>query len=113
MRGWEGQYHRARVSGGLRQHDRRLVSAGRLPGHQPWRHGDRGGQLGQGDWHRDTRQRQSLGQSEFIEGFSFTVSVPGGLPRYGIQVGQNWGTVWESASEMQKGPALTLGSLSG
>ena len=49
----------------------------------------------------------------FVEGFSFTATVPGGLSQYGIQVGQNRGTVWESVSEMQKGPTLTLGSLSG
>lgn len=41
--------------------------------------------------------------------YNFTVTVPGGLSRYGIQVGQNRGTVWESASQMKAGPSLCLG----
>ena len=45
--------------------------------------------------------------------YTFTVTgLPGGLSRYGIKVGQNRGTIWESASQV-KDPALTLGSLSG
>ena len=41
--------------------------------------------------------------------FSFKVTVPGALPRYGIQVGgTSHGTVWDSAAQMQSGPALTL-----
>ena len=45
--------------------------------------------------------------------YTFTVtSLPGGLERYGVKVGQNRGTVWETASQM-KDPGLTLGSLSG
>lgn len=48
----------------------------------------------------------------FIADYDFTVSVPGGLARYGIKVGQNRGTIYETASQM-KHPALTLGSLTG
>jgi hypothetical protein len=45
--------------------------------------------------------------------YDFTVAgLPGGLPRYGFQVGQNRGTVWQTAAQV-KAPALTLGSLSG
>lgn len=45
--------------------------------------------------------------------YAFTVSgLPAGLPRYGIKVGQNRGTIWETASQI-KDPSLTLGSLSG
>lgn len=41
--------------------------------------------------------------------FTFTVQVPGGLPRYGIQVqGVNHGTVWFSATQMKAGPGLSL-----
>ena len=44
--------------------------------------------------------------------YTFTVTVPGGLDRYGITVGKNRGVIYESASQM-KDPGLTLGSLSG
>jgi len=44
--------------------------------------------------------------------YTFTVTVPGGLARYGITVGRNRGVIYESASQM-KDPGLTLGSLSG
>ena len=44
--------------------------------------------------------------------YTFTVTVPGGLPRYGLTVGRNRGIIYESASQM-KDPGLTLGSLSG
>jgi hypothetical protein len=40
--------------------------------------------------------------------FPFDVKVPGGLPRYGIEIGRR-GTVWYSAAEMRNGPKLTLG----
>jgi hypothetical protein len=41
--------------------------------------------------------------------FSFKVTVPGGLPRYGIQVnGTRHGTLWESAKQMQSGPGLLI-----
>jgi hypothetical protein len=46
--------------------------------------------------------------------FSFTVTVPGGLPRYGIQVGgTSHGTVWDSAAQMKSGPALSLDETAG
>jgi hypothetical protein len=44
--------------------------------------------------------------------YTFTATVPGGLDRYGLTVGRNRGTIWESAPQM-KDPGLTLGSLSG
>lgn len=44
--------------------------------------------------------------------YTFTVTVPGGLDRYGITVGRNRGVIYQSASQM-KNPGLTLGSLSG
>jgi hypothetical protein len=46
--------------------------------------------------------------------FSFKVTVPGALPRYGIQVnGTSHGTVWESAAQMKSGPALSLDETTG
>jgi hypothetical protein len=46
--------------------------------------------------------------------FSFKVTVPGGQPRYGIQVGgTSHGTVWESAAQMQSGPALDIDETTG
>lgn len=45
--------------------------------------------------------------------YQFVVTVPGGLDRYGVKVGQNRGTIYETAEEMKDGPSLTLGSLSG
>lgn len=46
--------------------------------------------------------------------FTFSVTVPGGLPRYGIQVGgTGHGTVWESAAQMKSGPALTIDETTG
>jgi hypothetical protein len=42
--------------------------------------------------------------------YPFDVKVPGGLPRYGIEIGHNRGTVWFSQSQMRNGPILTLGS---
>ena len=41
--------------------------------------------------------------------YTFTVTVPAGLPRYGIQVGNGHGTIWESAAQMKAGPSLCLG----
>ena len=51
--------------------------------------------------------------SEWVEAFSFTVRVPGGLDRYGIETGQNRGILWFTAAQMSKGPALSLGSMGG
>ena len=40
--------------------------------------------------------------------YTFTVTVPGGLPRYGIQVGgTGHGTIWETPAQMIR-PALNL-----
>jgi hypothetical protein len=49
---------------------------------------------------------QDLEWSEF---YQFSVTVPGGQPRYGIQVGSGHGTVWFTAQQMQHGPGLCLG----
>lgn len=51
--------------------------------------------------------------TEFVAVYDFTVTVPSGLDRYGIKIGQNRGTIYESSMEMKQGPSLTLGSLSG
>jgi hypothetical protein len=46
--------------------------------------------------------------------FSFKVTVPGGLPRYGIQVnGTRHGTLWESAKQMQAGPGVLIDETTG
>jgi hypothetical protein len=48
-----------------------------------------------------------LGDSE--DDFAFKVTVPGGLPRYGIQIGgTGHGTTWESAGQMTSGPSLEI-----
>lgn len=43
--------------------------------------------------------------------YTFTVSgLPGGLARYGFQVGnQSRGTVWETPAEVKSGPSLCVG----
>jgi hypothetical protein len=46
----------------------------------------------------------------WVEAFVFTVTVPGGERRYGIEVGHDRGTAWFTQTEMRKGPVLTLGS---
>jgi hypothetical protein len=48
----------------------------------------------------------------YVAVYDFTVTVPGSQARYGISVGKNRGTIWESPSQI-KDPTLTLGSLSG
>jgi len=40
--------------------------------------------------------------------YSFTVTVPSGEPRYGIQIGHDRGTVWFTQQQMAKGPGLSL-----
>ncbi len=50
----------------------------------------------------------ALGGSVAEDDYKFTVTVPGGETRYGIQVGTGHGTVWVTPAEMKKGPALTL-----
>jgi hypothetical protein len=49
--------------------------------------------------------------SDFIAVYSFTVSVPARLRRYGIKIGSSHGIVWFSAAHMSNGPVLTLGSI--
>jgi len=39
--------------------------------------------------------------------YDFTVTVPSGLPRYGIRITTH-GTVWFTPSQMSKGPVLSL-----
>ncbi len=51
--------------------------------------------------------------TSFVAEYDFTVTVPGGLARYGIRAGQNRGTTWLTPQQMRNGPALSLGSLSG
>ena len=46
--------------------------------------------------------------SLYEEDFGFAVTVPKGLPRYGIQVG-NSSILWFSEQEMTQGPGLCLG----
>jgi len=41
--------------------------------------------------------------------YTFTVSVPGGLSRYGITVSHR-GTVWFTVAQMSKGPGLSISS---
>jgi hypothetical protein len=41
--------------------------------------------------------------------YRFTVTVPGGLPRYGITVSHR-GTIYFSTAQMEKGPGLSLSS---
>jgi len=43
--------------------------------------------------------------------FDFMLTVPAGLPGYGIAVGTGHGVAWFSAAQMLAGPVLTLGSL--
>jgi hypothetical protein len=46
--------------------------------------------------------------------FMFRVTVPGGLPRYGIQVnGTGHGTLWDSAAQMKSGPAVEIDETGG
>jgi hypothetical protein len=48
----------------------------------------------------------------YVAVYDFTVTVPGGESRYGIQAGKGRGIIWVSPSQM-KNPSLTLGSLDG
>jgi len=40
--------------------------------------------------------------------YTFTVTVPAGESRYGIEVSHR-GTIWFTPQQMQKGPGLSLG----
>jgi hypothetical protein len=41
--------------------------------------------------------------------YTFSVRVPSGEARYGIEIGHNRGTVWTSEKEMRSGPGVSLG----
>jgi hypothetical protein len=45
--------------------------------------------------------------------YTFTVTVPAGLSRYGIEIGGQHGIVWESEKQMKSGPGLDLDLTSG
>jgi hypothetical protein len=51
--------------------------------------------------------------ASFVAEYDFTATVPAGLARYGILVGQNRGTTWFTEQQMRHDPVLTLGSLGG
>lgn len=58
-----------------------------------------------------TLANQSFSGSVFADEadtYTFSVTVPDGLPRYGIEVGGQHGIVWESEAQMKAGPGLTL-----
>ena len=40
--------------------------------------------------------------------YSFTVTVPAGESRYGIEIGRNRGTAWFNDQQMRAGPALSV-----
>jgi len=40
--------------------------------------------------------------------YTFTVTVPGGLPHYGIEVGTGAAPVWFSVNQMKSGPTITV-----
>jgi hypothetical protein len=50
----------------------------------------------------------SGGSDQSMSVYDFTLTVPGGQPRYGLNAGHG-GTVWFTPDEMSKGPGLTLG----
>jgi hypothetical protein len=61
--------------------------------------------IGNGTLNLQGNQAQTVGESDT---YTFTVSsLPGGLSRYGFQIGHNRGTVWETPSEA-KHPSLSL-----
>jgi hypothetical protein len=61
--------------------------------------------VGTGTLYLQGNQAQTVGESD---SYIFTVSkLPGGLARYGFEVGHNRGTVWETPSEA-KDPSLSL-----
>jgi hypothetical protein len=53
-----------------------------------------------------------LGQMLDWVAYDFTVTVPGGEPRYGVRVTTH-GTVWFTSAQMQKGPSLSLSGSGG
>jgi hypothetical protein len=61
--------------------------------------------IGTGTLNLQGNQAQTVGQTDT---YTLTVSnLPGGLSRYGFQIGHNRGTVWETPSEA-KHPSLSL-----
>lgn len=40
--------------------------------------------------------------------YTFTVTVTGGLPNYGIEIGTGAAPVWFSANKMKSGPTITV-----
>lgn len=65
--------------------------------------------IGTGTIHLQGSPAETVGESDT---YTFTVSnLPGGLSRYGFQVGQNRGTVSETPSEA-KNPSLSLSTSS-
>jgi hypothetical protein len=61
------------------------------------------------DWEKFNTDPENGGN--FVAVFDFTVTVPAGLPRYGVTVGTGHGVAWFSAAQMLAGPVLTIGSL--
>jgi hypothetical protein len=55
----------------------------------------------------------TLGQAEVANAgevdYRWSVRVPAGLPRYGVRIGRDRGTVYYSAAQMASGPALCVG----
>lgn len=43
-----------------------------------------------------------------IGDYTFTLTVPGGQPRYGVEVGAGAPPVWFSAAEMKSGPVVAV-----
>lgn len=41
--------------------------------------------------------------------YTFTATVPSGETRYGVNIGQNRGTLWFSENQMKSGPQISLG----
>jgi hypothetical protein len=41
--------------------------------------------------------------------YKFAVTIPAGETRYGIEIGRDRGTVWESEKQMRTGPSVSLG----
>jgi hypothetical protein len=83
-------------------------------------HDNRGRRIGSGKLaFNDAATQSDVGKfnadpengGNFVAVFNFMVTVPAGLPRYGIAVGSGHGVAWFSAAQMRSGPVLTLGSL--
>jgi hypothetical protein len=53
-----------------------------------------------------------IGQMEDWVTYDFSVTVPGGEPRYGVRITTH-GTVWFTQAQLKKGPALSLAGTGG